>query len=133
MKKITLLASSLFIIACTPQPIISPVEQVEGTAITAKKNATKPKKQTSTVHNKNILYQCKNNKTVKIRKSTGKNNKQSITVEFQQTSYKLSPSVTRKSGKKYSNIRWIWTEDSKGKGTLRNKNNKILAENCVKK
>lgn len=134
MKYIAL-GFALLLTACAPKPISSPVEQLEENIVTEtiKPAAEQAKKQTATVHNKNTLYQCRHNKTVKVRKSTNKKNKQVITVTFEQTSYKLSSSITRKSGKKYSNIRWIWTEDSKGKGTLRDKNNKILAENCVKK
>ncbi|KMK50695.1 hypothetical protein RO21_10390 [[Actinobacillus] muris] len=75
-----------------------------------------------------LNYQCKNQQRVRIQPL----NKKTINVTFGHTTYKLSSTVT-KNHKRYSNIRWIWTEDFKGTGTLKNNRQKVLAEGCVRK
>lgn len=75
-----------------------------------------------------VEYVCQDQKGVRLQQI----NKKTINVTFGQTTHKLSSTVT-KTHKKYSNIRWIWTEDFNGKGTLKNNRNNILAEGCVRK
>lgn len=125
----------LFLTACTPQPLVAPIEQIEQAQQEQATQTTKvetPLTQSS-VKNRTVLYQCAKKQTVKITKAANSKKTQNITVEFKQVSHRLSSAVTRKNSRKYSNIRWIWTEDFNGKGVLTNKNGKILAENCVKK
>lgn len=78
-----------------------------------------------------IQYLCDDNKTVTIQPTSKKKNSP-ITLIFNQTSYKLSPTVSSK-GKKYSNIRWIWLEEFNGKARLCDSRNKAIAINCVRK
>lgn len=132
MPKVILLAIfSLFLTACVPQPLTPPVEQVPEIKQPKQLNTTL-KKKTSAVKNKNELYQCNKNKIVRVTKASNHKKSSNINVTFNQTTHRLSSAVTRNNSKKYSNIRWIWTENFKGVGTLRNKNGKILAENCVR-
>lgn len=121
----------LILTACTPQPLIAPIEQVNQVQQEQATKVETPLPQ-SRVKNKAMLYRCNKNQTVKITKTTNSKKIQNITVEFNQISHRLSSVVTQKSHRKYSNIRWIWTEDFNGKAKLQNKNGKILAENCVK-
>lgn len=117
---------SAVLTACTPQPAVAPVEQIQKLPNALSLTAATP----VSVQNKTVAYQCKKGKTVRVTHTSG--DKKSITVEFNQTSHKLSSSVP-KQNKKYSNIRWIWAEDFNGKSSLRDKSGKLLAENCVKK
>lgn len=91
------------------------------------------KKTAKSVQNRATLYKCNQKKTVRITQEVNSKKNQNIKITFNQTAHTLSPMVTRTNSKKYSNLRWIWAIDAKGKGSLRNKNGKILAENCVKK
>ena len=113
--------------ACTPTNM-SPVAQVE-----QKQSLASPEKSDTIVKVKDqstIEYLCKNNKTVSIQPDNTK--KKAIHLTFAQTTHTLSSVVTKKS-QKYSNIRWVWSEDFNGKWKLRDNRNKVLAENCVKK
>ena len=128
LKFLTVL-SILFLTACSITTV-PPVEEI------SKKNEevivgreVKPdvvKKQIVTE------YSCKNKKQVRVQKSVGSKKAAPITVSFHHASYKLSPQVSRQA-KKYSNIRWTWTENMQGVGTLTDNSHKILAEKCVKK
>lgn len=75
-----------------------------------------------------LNYHCKNQQRVRIQPL----NKKTINVTFGHTTHKLSSTVTQ-NHKRYSNIRWVWTEDFNGKGILKNNRHKILAESCVRK
>lgn len=117
----------ILLTACTPTNI-SPVAQVE-----QKQFLASPAKSNTIVKVKDqsiIEYQCKNKKTVTIQPDNTK--KKAINLTFAQTTHTLSSVVTKKS-QKYSNIRWVWSEDFSGKWKLRDNRNKVLAENCVKK
>ena len=109
---------------------ISPVEEI------GKKSAEIPASPEikKDVVKKQIIteYRCKNKKRVRIQQSANQKKSAPIIVNFNQTSYKLSPQVSRQA-KKYSNIRWIWVEDMKGVGMLTDNSHKVLAEKCVKK
>lgn len=111
--------------ACTV-PAVSPVSQLEKSLI--------PTKNTQMIVkiNERIYYEylCDNKQIVRVQYDNTKKNR-AVDITFQQSTHTLYSSVTKKS-KKYSNIRWIWSEDFDGKGTLRDNRNKILAENCVK-
>ncbi|AHG87276.1 Opacity associated protein B [Bibersteinia trehalosi USDA-ARS-USMARC-190] len=131
-KVISLAIFSVFLTACMPPPLTAPIEQIQTIEPPKQLIATK-KKVTSTVKNKTVLYQCSKNKTVRVTKAANSKKSQYISVTFNQTTHRLSSAVTRNNSKKYSNIRWIWSEDFNGKGTLRDKNGKILAQNCGKK
>lgn len=121
-------AASLFLTACSSQPIITPVEQIQHAPLDA---APTPSTETVlSVQDKTVLYQCRQQKSVKVTKNMAE--KKSVTVEFNQTSHKLSSSVPKTSKRKFSNIRWIWTEEFDGSHTLRDKNGKILAAYCIK-
>ncbi|AUI66641.1 MULTISPECIES: MliC family protein [Glaesserella] len=112
--------------ACT-LPGMSPVAQVDKKQFlseSAQSNTVVKVKECSITE-----YQCKNNKTVTIQPD---NTKKAIHLTFAQTTHTLSSVVTKKS-QKYSNIRWVWSEDFSGKWKLRDNRNKVLAENCVKK
>lgn len=117
----------IFVTACTPSSM-SPVAQVE-----QKQTLPEPDKSNTIVKVKNqsiTEYTCKNKKTVTIQPDNTK--KKAINLTFAQTTHTLSSVVTKKS-QKYSNIRWVWSEDFSGKWKLRDNRNKVLAENCVKK
>lgn len=73
-------------------------------------------------------YVCRDKQRVRVQVV----NKKTINVTFGQTTYKLSSTVT-KNHKRYSNIRWVWTEDFNGQATLKNNRNKVLAEGCERK
>lgn len=120
---------STLLAACTPQPAVAPVEQVE--KLPDAKQIQPAETKTTAVKNSTTLYQCAKNKSVRITKSA--HDKKTLTVEFNQTSHKLSSAVPKKSKRKYSNIRWIWAEDFNGNGSLSDKSGKILADKCVKK
>lgn len=75
-------------------------------------------------------YRCDHDKIVRVQPVSNKKNSP-LTVTFNQSSYKLSPTVS-KMGKKYSNIRWIWLEGFDGKATLSDNAHKVLASNCQK-
>ncbi len=119
--------SGILLSACTPTSM-SPVAQVEQNQFLAS-----PTKSNTVMKVKNqsiTEYKCKNKKTVTIQPDNTK--KKAINLTFAQTTHTLSSVVTKKS-QKYSNIRWVWTEDFSGKWKLRDNRNKVLAENCVKK
>lgn len=119
---------TLFLTACSSQPIVAPVEQLQHVPI--EKAPTPSTEKILPVQHKTALYLCKDQKSVKLTKDS--NEKKSITVEFNQTSHKLSSSVPKTGKKKYSNIRWIWIEEFNGSHTLRDKSGKVLADFCIK-
>lgn len=121
-------ATSLFLTACSSQPLITPVEQIQ--QIPLEVAPTPSTEKILSVQTKTVLFQCLKQKSVKVTQNA--NEKKSLTVEFNQTSHKLSSSVPKTSKKKFSNIRWIWTEEFDGSHTLRDKNGKILAAYCIK-
>lgn len=122
----------LFLSGCTPT--VAPVEQMESKQVTKpvpKLATTKAQRQTHS------LYQCKKEISVKVQRvqatkatATRKATTAGIIVSLGDISHKLSPAVT-KIGKKYSNIRWIWTEQN-GVATLQDSRGKMLAEGCIK-
>lgn len=120
---------SLFLSACSSQPIIAPVEQLQHPLV-EQTSPSPSNEKVLAVQNKTVLYQCKKRKSVKVTQTASE--KKNLTVEFNQTAHKLFSSLPKTSKKKYSNIRWIWTEEFDGSYTLRDKNSKILAEQCVK-
>lgn len=119
---------TLLLSACSNPPIIAPVELLQHS----------PLEQAPTPSNEKILpvqsrvtsYLCHQQKSVRLTQNA--NEKKSITIEFNQTSHKLSSSVPKTGKRKFSNIRWIWTEEFDDTATLRDKNGKILASHCVK-
>lgn len=115
--------------ACVPQPIVAPVEQMPPTP--PMEVAVEPNKTTTNVQNSVSLYQCNKQKSVRVTRTH--DDKKTLTVEFNQVSHKLSSAVPKSGRTKFSNIRWTWVEDFQGKGSLRDKSGKVLAENCVKK
>lgn len=117
-----------FLTACLPKPAVAPIELVQQETKATEQAPRETSKKA--VKDRTLAYQCKNQRTVRVTYTA--NDKKTITVEFNQTSHKLSSSVPKQS-KKYSNIRWIWSEDFNGQSTLRDKSGKVLAENCVKK
>lgn len=110
---------------------IAPIEQVQKVAQDKKAPSLPKSGRDSIKQQPTIKYMCDGNKIVRLQPSSKKKNS-TVTVIFNRTSYKLSPTVSDK-GKKYSNIRWIWLEGFNGKGMLSDNRNKILATNCVKK
>lgn len=130
MRKFIFFAFFPFVITACIKPISSPIEQVQE-AVETQPQAVK--KTAKSVQNRATLYKCNQKKTVRITQEVNSKKNQNIKITFNQTTHTLSPMVTRTNSKKYSNLRWIWAIDAKGKGSLRNKNGKILAENCVKK
>lgn len=122
-----LVVFGLFLTACTSQPMVAPVEQMQQAPIELAPTPSAEKIQP--VKNKTVLYLCSKQKSVKVTKNA--NEKKSLTIEFNQTSHKLSSTVPKTSKKKYSNIRWIWAEEFDGSHTLRDKNGKVLAGHCI--
>lgn len=120
-----------FLTACLPKPAVAPIEQVQQETKVVEQAVREVAKKT--VKDRTLAYQCKNQRTVRVTYTA--NDKKTINVEFNQTSHKLSSSLPKstQNKRKYSNIRWIWSEDFNGKSTLRDKSGKVLAENCVKK
>lgn len=121
---------SLFVLGCTVKK--APIEQV-AVVLPVKKVPqilrTKAQKEIRE------QYLCDSGKIVKIyRIKDAKKTKihTAIRVSFAGASYKLSPTVSQ-SGKKYSNIRWDWVEQSNGVAWLMNNNHQFLAKNCRKK
>lgn len=109
--------------ACAPS--VAPIDEVA--QVQSKKEAVR---EVAPVR-KTVEYQCKGGKIVRVQSPYGKKSKK-IVVSFNQLSHKLSPIVAQ-NGKKYSNIRWTWSESAHGIGTLHNNRQAILAEKCVKK
>lgn len=109
---------------------IAPAEQVQQKTV---ETTEKAKETARTVVKKQLVaeYVCEKSKVVSVQKSSNKKNA-TITVTFNQSSYKLSPNVTNR-GKKYSNIRWIWLVDAQGIGTLTDNRHNILAQHCQKR
>ncbi|OOH90819.1 hypothetical protein BMT54_04065 [Pasteurellaceae bacterium 15-036681] len=114
---------------------VTPIEQVQSSLHPVDgvdKNVVKAVEKRKVVKNQARNFVCKDNKVVRIvQTATVKKNKV-ITLTFNGTSHKLSSTVT-KLGAKYSNIRWIWTEDLQGLGTLSDNRNRVLAEKCYQK
>ncbi|MDO4698066.1 MAG: MliC family protein [Pasteurellaceae bacterium] len=79
-----------------------------------------------------IEYRCDKAKRVNVQPTANNKKNSTIHLTFNQSTYKLSPNVTNK-GRKYSNIRWIWTVDNQGTGTLIDNRHKVLAKNCIKR
>lgn len=135
-KWLTFAFFSAFLSACSAPALISPAEEIENLPAN-EINTTEPQKETQTppqttsVKNKSTLYQCKGKKSVRVIKAS--ENDKTVRVEFNQVSHTLSAALPKENKRKYSNIRWVWTEDFNGKAKLQNKSGKILAENCVKK
>ncbi len=119
----------LLLSRCTPS-LIAPAEQVH-LSQTQEQKADQPPR---TVVKKQSVseYLCKNGRSVRVQQNLESSKKTTISVTFNQRTYRLSPAVTQKA-KTYSNIRWVWSEDFSGIGTLRDNRNNLLAENCIKK
>ncbi|MDH2997062.1 hypothetical protein A1D22_05125 [Pasteurellaceae bacterium LFhippo2] len=114
---------------------IAPIEEVERQMDTDTQTVSESNKaieKRKVVTNKARDFVCKNKKEVRIIETIDAKNNKNVTLTFNGVSHKLSSAVT-KLGKKYSNIRWVWKEDLKGQGTLRDNRNKILAEKCYQK
>lgn len=79
-----------------------------------------------------IEYRCHQSKRVTVQQPLNAPKSTTITLTFNQRSYKLSPNVVDR-GQKYSNIRWIWQLDPDGKGTLTDNRHTVLAKNCKKR
>ena len=112
-------------------PVMAPVEAVEKVQQPAQEKVTAPVEQRKVVKNQAIYFVCNNNQPIQITQNRSEKKVKVITLTFDKTSHKLSSAVTR-NGKKYSNIRWVWTEDAQGIGTLRDHSQKILAYDCKK-
>lgn len=117
--------------ACTPA--VTPVEQVYQ-AQKVNKNinrvVTKQVEKASEI----VVYRCTNDKKVEVerqKKLKKAAQKETVMVNFQGTSHKLS-SVVTKEGRKYTNIRWVWHEMRNGKAFLYNNTKKTLAANCIR-
>lgn len=125
----------LGLVACTPK--VAPVEQMQTQMEQPQTIQVKPSVSSKAQKQVRHLYRCAENKTVRIQQVRKVKNLTVkaptsgwIVVTFGEISHKLSPTVT-KSGKKYSNIRWQWTEKN-GKGTLQDNSHNVLAKECVK-
>ncbi|MGX2949949.1 MliC family protein [Ursidibacter sp. B-7004-1] len=127
-KKAFSLLTTTVLLGCSTTTI-APAEQVEQQIQQPEQSV--PQIKTDVVKKQRIIsYQCAKNQTLRVQFLNSKKNSP-ITLTFNRSSYTLSPSVVTQ-GKKYSNIRWIWTEDFNGVGTLRDNRNNLLAEKCVK-
>lgn len=128
-KEYCMLASILVLSGCTPS-MMAPVEQIHQSQVQDQKIDNAP----LTVIKKQTVYEyyCKKEKVVRIQYTGEISPKSTILVTFNQRTYRLSPAVTQKA-KKYTNIRWVWSEDFSGIGSLRDNRNNLLAENCIKK
>lgn len=126
----SLLILAFFLTACSSPPIIAPVDQLQQPLVEQALAPSPSDEKVLTVQNREALYLCKKGKTVRVTKNIA--NKKSLMVEFNRISHKLFSSLPKTSKKKYSNIRWIWTEEFNGSHTLRNKSGKILANFCIK-
>lgn len=121
---------ALFLTACS-MTTIAPAEQVHQQT---EDSDTAPQKASRTVIKKQQIteYQCANAKRLSVQSSLTPQKNRAITVTFNQRSHKLSPNIVDR-GKKYSNIRWIWTIDHRGIGTLTDNRHTVLAKNCKKR
>ncbi|MGX2967663.1 MliC family protein [Ursidibacter sp. B-7004-1] len=127
-KKAFSLLTTTVLLGCSTTTI-APAVQVEQQIQQPEQSV--PQIKTDVVKKQRIIsYQCAKNQTLRVQFLNSKKNSP-ITLTFNRSSYTLSPSVVTQ-GKKYSNIRWIWTEDFNGVGTLRDNRNNLLAEKCVK-
>lgn len=130
-SKIGIGALAIGLSACS-MTTIAPIEQLQDSLNQRKPVSASAKAGRDTVKQLPIIkYYCDKKKVVRIQPISKKKNSV-LKVFFNQTSYELSPTVSDK-GKKYSNIRWIWLEDFKGRAMLIDNRHKILANNCVKK
>ncbi|WP_301099131.1 MliC family protein [Otariodibacter sp.] len=113
---------------------IAPVEQLQKKIETDQaqiQQTTQIESRRGTVKKQIInLYLCEKEQNLKIQSIPEKSNL--ISVTFNHITHTLSPTVTSR-GKRYSNIRWIWSEDLNGIGTLSDNRNNILAIGCIKK
>lgn len=129
LKKMGIATLSLWLSGCS-LTTIAPAEQLQKSIV--KPNEVQVATKGRAVIKKQPVseYRCDQGKVVRVRFASTKKNS-TISVIFNQTTHKLSPTVSSK-GKKYSNIRWIWFEDFNGKGTLKDNRQNILAKNCIK-
>lgn len=118
----------------------TPIEQMQRSqAITAVSPIEVKPTETVTRAKKQKInqFECKKGVIIKVQqadvsKKFKASNERAIQLTYANRTHTLSPVVT-KNGKKYSNIRWNWREDTKGKGVLIDNSNKILASECVLK
>lgn len=128
-KRAFSLLTATVLLGCSTTTI-APVEQVEQKIQQPEQKISSIKK--DVVKKQRIVsYQCEKNQILRVQFLNSKKNSP-IALTFNRASYTLSPSVVTQ-GKKYSNIRWIWTEDFNGVGTLRDNRNNLLAEKCIKR
>lgn len=128
LSSIILSLSSLWLIGCHATTI-APAEQVEQRLQQPLPAAT-PMKKDVVKKQRQWHYLCDNNQSLRVQFLNNKKNSP-ISLSFNRTTYTLSPAVGTQ-GKKYSNIRWIWSEDFHGIGTLKDNRHKLLASQCVK-
>ena len=77
-------------------------------------------------------YLCKDDKIIRIVFHTTKHKKnkaRSISLTFNNVTYKLSPTIAE-NGRNYANIHWVWLE-RKDVSTLKTSVGEVLAEQCV--
>lgn len=120
----------MFITACMT-PAISPVVQMDKLSQQQNQQINEPGSPKKVIKSRHSdEYLCDHQQILKLQYDDS--NKKAVDVTFQQTTHTLYSAVPKKN-KKYSNIRWIWSEDFNGKGTLRDNSNKVLAKECIKK
>ncbi|QGM81624.1 MliC family protein [Otariodibacter oris] len=132
-KNISLFLCCINLSACS-LAIIAPAEQLQQKIKIEQKQVQLQNKIESSRHviKKQVVtsYLCEKSQNLRIQATPDRDNL--IRITFNRITHTLSPTVTSK-GKRYSNIRWIWTEDLNGIGTLSDNRNNILATGCVKK
>lgn len=125
-QRIVFVILSAFLGACSLP--IAPVELIEQVPETVVSEQATP--HITQVQNRTMLYKCQKGKQVSVTHTA--QDKKTVLVEFDKTSHKLSSSLPKgRNYKKYSNIRWIWSEDFKGKANLRDKSGRVLAQECI--
>lgn len=128
MKTALLFLTILCVSGCTMQSTLTATSAVE------KKPTPKTSLNKTTQKSTSTNYICKDNKAIKVVPVVKKNKKskktQVINLTFNDVTRRLVPAVSE-SGKKYSNIRWSWSEKEEF-STLTDSTGKVLAEQCVK-
>ncbi|ANF61741.1 MliC family protein [[Haemophilus] ducreyi] len=79
----------------------------------------------------NVVVKVQQQKKEQVAQTKYHKNNTAISVTYLNSTHTLSPTVAQ-NGKRYSNIRWTWTE-KQGKGTLTDNSDKILASECIRK
>lgn len=112
----------LGIAACTSKPIEPK----------ASEKPQQPVLQKATQKGEMKEYLCKDDKIIRIVFHTTKHKKnkaRSISLTFNNVTYKLSPTIAE-NGRNYANIHWVWLE-RKDVSTLKTSVGEVLAEQCV--